>query len=621
MEEHTTTTDTPTAARFRPLAAAPGLLLGPVAFAFGAFAALLLLPALLPWFKRLRPAAYAGFGAIALCWGLSAVGVNPWVDYGRARALARLEATLGGPVEYETFSGNAMAGTLSFTGVRAALPDGAGMLKARALEISVGHGLVMSGEPRVFVSGLQAELDPAEGKLEKWLRRERQGGELKLAIAGGRVALKGDETAAAFTFDVAEGEFGDSTRLTCGFKTADITLLGRTHHLSLQGGFLVAGRGADLRIETTLVFSNPELVHGMLVGTLIPGGPGKLQCTLDRLELKPLWETYRQLDVLSGNMRGVCDISGDLNDLRLDLRMHTRELRYFHRPVMNFDESQSFHLPEADLTGALIMRDGDSWTLDQLTLTSEDCTLSTNPRCQAWGGGHVTLTGPISDLKGELDITVARGRIAEPISWNALSRSGLDDLAPNLVMLGEQFPTLELDWKADIQRIDVGCEPLTGTVSGKLAGTFSKAPDSRSGSVRAGGRLTLADGKFRFLGAAGDVQATLDFSPTAPARYATLRGRLTGSAGETPLHAEITSRLDRPAFKFFGVTMKPEELGRKIYTHANEPLTSAEQTARREQCVRLCGVHAASGENPFLVVNTRDAKVFFSFTPEPPKGE
>jgi hypothetical protein len=197
----------------------------------------------------------------------------------------------------------------------------------------------------------------------------------------------------------------------------------------------------------------------------------------------------------------------------------------------------------------------------------------------------------------------------------------LDDLAPNLVMLGEQFPKLELDWKADIQRMEVACEPLTGAVSGKLAGKFSKAPDSRSGTVRADGRLTLGDGRFRFLGAEGEVQATLDFSPTAPARYATLRGRLKGSVGETPLHAEISSRLDRPAFKFFGVTMKPEELGRKIYTHADAPLTAAEKTAGREQCVRLCGVHAASGENPFLVMNTRDVKVFFSFSPEPPKGE
>ncbi len=620
MEEQTTTTETPKTATFKPLAAAPGLLIGPLAFAFGAFAALLLLPALLPWFKRLRPAAYAGFGAIALCWGLSAVGVNPWLDYGRQRALARLEATLGGPVEYETFSGNALAGTLSFTGVNAVLPDGAGTIKARTLDISVGHGLILPGEPIVTVSGLEAELDPAEGRLEKWLRRDVEGGELKLAIEGGRVALKGDETAAAFEFDGADGEFGDSTRVACTFTSAEIKLLGRTHKLSLQGGFVVAGRGADLRVETTLVFSNPDLVHGVLMGTLFPGGPGKLQCTLDRLELKPLWETYRQLDVLSGNMRGVCDISGDLTDLRFDLRMHTRELRYFHRPVMEFDESQSFHLPEADLTGALILRDGEHWTLDQLTLASEDCTLSTNPRCQAWGGGHVTLNGPIADLKGELDITVARGRIAEPISWNALSRSSLDDLAPNLVMLGEQFPKLELGWKADIQRMEVACEPLTGAVSGKLAGTFSKAPDSRSGSVRADGRLTLADGKFRFLGAAGDVQATLDFSPTAPVRYATLRGRLNGSVGETPLHAEISSRLDRPAFKFFGVTMKPEELGRRIYTHATQPLTSTEQTARREQCVRLCGVHAASGENPFLVMNTRDARVFFSFTPETPKS-
>src|SRR5690606_36815260 len=129
---------------------------------------------------------------------------------------------------------------------------------------------------------------------------------------------------------------------------------------------------------------------------------------------------------------------------------------------------------------------------------------------------------------------------------------------PNIVMLGEQFPALTLEWQADVRRLDVQCDPVRGVARGKLRGDFSKRPENRSGSVRAEGGLEMKEAELQFLGLTGTVDARIEMHRDVHPRHATLRGKLTASAGETPVQAEITGRLDRPGLRFSGMTMSPD---------------------------------------------------------------
>jgi hypothetical protein len=627
MDAPTTTTDVPgNAAASRPalmpLAIAAGVVLSPLAFAFGAFAAVLALPAVIPQFKQLRPFGYALFAGVGACWVLSLAGLNPWLAFVRAHALDKIEAAVGSAPAYGAFEGDPTQGTMLFRDMRLELPDGAGVITAGSVEIEAGYGFLLStGAPVVRISGFKAELDPADGKLERYLQRKREpGGTAELYIRGGSVTLAGDETGAEITLERANATIGEESELTVIPTSAVVRLLGQSHKLGIAGGLTLRSREGALSLRTNMAFNAEGLVHGYLVGELTPGG-GVLHGTLDMLDLDSLWARYRKVDRLSGLLRGRCDLSGDLTALRFDLDLEVRELKYFHTLVMGLDETRAFHLPEARLAGGLSLHDGENWTLHQLSLSSDDCTLATDPRCQAWGGGKITLDGPAGRLKGDLDVTVSRGRIAEPISWNPLNGTSPEDLAPNLIMLGNQFNALEVQWRADVTGMDVACAPLSGKAGGKLAGTFLKQADRRSGNVSTTGVLSLTDGKFEFLGASGTAEASLTFNAGLPARRAVLTGKLKGAVGDTQLYATIAGRLDLPGLQFMGVTMSPEDLGRKIYRHSASPLTASELSSRREQCTRLCGLQAAAQENPFMVLETRNPKVFFTFNPSPPGGD
>ncbi len=618
MEDRTTTSETPAKRKLPVVPVAAGLLLAPLAFVFGAFAAVIVVPAALPWFKRLRPTAYAAFGGIAACWLASAAGANPWLDWGRSQALQSLEAALGGPIEYTGFSGDAATGKLLFTGVSVQLPDDVGHVEARTLEINPGLGLFLrTGPAMVAVQGLTAEFDPAGGKLERFLARPRESASpVVISVRDGSIALKGDDTAAEFEFSHAEGSLGGlRDEFSLGLSRGSVTLLGVRHELTMMGGVAVRQAGSGLEVVTNIAFQTDGLVQGALMGSLTPGGESSLLCTLDHLELKELWGRYRKVDVLEGALRGTCRVSGELNDLRLELSCELSGVSYYYPLVMGLDATRAFELPEADLSGDLRLQGGTAWSFSDLTLRADDCTLSTNPRCKARGAGELVLNGPVDDLRGTFDATVREATLNEPISWVRANRTGLSDLTPNIVMLGEQFPALTLEWQADVRRLEVNCDPVRGVARGKLRGDFTKRPENRSGNVRAEGSLEMKDGELLFLGLTGSVDARIEMHRDVHPRHATLRGMLMASAGDTPVQAEITGRLDRPGVRFTGMTMSPEQLGRVIYRHSDVPLTAAQQQQRRDQCARLCGPQAAAEQNPFLVASTRDPAVVLHFAP------
>lgn len=614
-------TPTPQTSPGRPkfAAIAGGVVLSPLAFAFGGWAGLLALPAAIPKFKAARPAAYGYFGGVVLCWLASLAGFNPWLSMAERRALAQLEAAVGAPVTYDKFNGDATRGELVFSGVRATLPEGAGEVEVEQLEIDAGYGLLLRRGPvKVYARSVTASLDPAEGKLERWLSRERGGGEAELLVHGLVVTLVGAQTSArAEIAEVSGGMHEGTLELHLALRYLDLMVLGQTHNLRIAGGLSVRGAGSALSVNANLSFNSGEEIHGVVHGTLVPGGGGSLECTIDYLELEPVWGKYRKVDRLSGTLRGRVTISGELKDLRMGVSGEVMQLSYFHRAVMALDETRSFAMENGRLGGQVRLLDGQRWEFANLSLETADCTLATDPRMRAQGGGRVTLSGPAEDLRGELQATVESGAISEPISWNPISDRSLADVQPNIVMIGEQFQALQLNWRVQVNALQVACAPLYGEAGGELAGTFVKEPGVRVGTLRAGGVLELRDGTFAFLGSEGAVSASVTFNPQGPTMYATLRGRLRGTVGEAPLAANITGTLHRPGFEFRGVTMPPDELGKKIFEYSPKPLTATELLKRREDCSRLCGVQASTQGNPFLARNT--GKVFFKFSPAPPE--
>lgn len=602
------------------VALAAGALLSPLAFVFGGLAGLLALPAVIPKLKGLRPAAYSYFGGVVVCWVLSAAGVNPWLEMAKSAALERMEAALGAPVEYDRFEGDAPTGEMQFHNLRVTLPGGAGTLAAELVEIHAGYGMfVRTGPVVVGARAVVADLDPESGKLDRYLAREMpKGGEAELHLFRSTLHLRGKQTHATFEVSEGHGSFGeDGSELRVAFRAATVTLLGQAHELVVRGGLVVQNRGGTLIVSTNLTASIPDVAHGVLHGTLQPGGGGALVCTIDYIDMDAMWERYRKVDRLRGTLRGTFQITGDLNDLHIEASGEVLALDYFHRAVMALDESRSFRMDRGLLSGALRLRHGEHWVFDGLCLRTDACSLATDPRMQASGSGTLTLDGPVESLRGKLDVVVESARLAEPITWSPVSDRSLSDVQPNLVMIGEQFKALILEWQVEVKAMEVACQPLSGKAAGKLRGTFTKEDGKRVGTLRVEGNLTLNDGRFEFLGAAGSIDASVEFNPNGPSMHATLRGKLKGSVGKTPLAANISGTLYRPAFGFTGVDMAPDTLGKKIFDYSEAPLTATEIVARREACSRLCGVQAAMLGNPFAARDT--GKVFFSFSPSPDK--
>ncbi|MCB9935410.1 MAG: hypothetical protein H6840_06935 [Planctomycetes bacterium] len=592
---------------------AAGVVLSLGAFLFGGFMALPALIAVAPRLRRYWPFALALFVGVLGVRGLTLLGLNPVLAWARARAIEELGNALGGEVSLEGFSGDATSGSLHFEGVRVTLPEVGGEASLESVDIETGLFMLFRKGYVVTGRNLSLRVDASGGKLESYLSRIEAPNQTaaSLLIEGGRIEVYGSPTSAVLTLKQLQADSGPAGwALSAGFSRAQLTLIGRTHDLSIVGGITVGDAGQGLVVQADLRAIDEEVGFGILRGELQPGGASSMTCVLDRVELHPLWARYRKVDNYEGLLRGQVRISGNLNRLAFGFDCEVQEFDYYHFTAMALDPAHSFKLPQARLTGTLVLLEGETWEFRQVAVEAADATLATGDALSARGGGKFTLEGTFPELSGTLDATVESGRLSEQISWSPLHSKGLNAVEPNIVLLAEQFPQLELDWKVEVKQLAVDCEPLTGTLSGSLSGTFHKQKDVRLGTLRAGGELAMTDGRVRCLGIDGQLSARLVFNPNAPTNHASLRGTLTAELGGTPINCEVTGDLQRPGFVFTGANLGPEALGRKIYRYSPVELTPAELLARREQCTRIFGPDAAMAENPLLAKS--GGKVFFT---------
>ncbi|MCC6464372.1 MAG: hypothetical protein IT463_03415 [Planctomycetes bacterium] len=596
-----------------------GLAAAPLAFVFGGFAALPAAVAALPPLRRLRPAALAFVVGVAACWGLSQAGINPWVSLVRWRVSAMLTEALGAEPTWQTFTADPVAGTLDFGSVQVELPKAGGSATLEHLQVDAGYAFLLDmASPTLTGRGLQLSVDGNAPELTQFLESlgGEQGHAFDLHIEGGALQVRGEGLSARAEIKAITGA-GSAKGLELRLVPLSlaVTALGREHLLRTQGVVGITRSAGRTGFSAELTLHEPELGHAFVHGTLLADGSreGALAVTLDRLELGALWARYRVIDRWRGLLRGSARVTGGLRDLGVVLDLEGEDIEYFHNTAMQLDESRSFLMPACTLQADMRIRDGETVEFAPLLFSLPEGTLATGRFCEAQGSATLTLQGQWPALEGLLDATVTGGRLKRDITWNPLEAESLLDLEPNTVLVGEQFPALALDWKVNVQRLDVDCAPLAGWLTGALEGTFDKPAQSRAASVRAGGKLALKEGRFAFLAAAGDVTGELEFNPHAPVEQATLRGALAGKAGSVPLQAEITGSVWRPGFVFSGVTMTPEALGRCIYQAPGEALAPAQELARREACTRLCGPAAAVARNPFLAKEM--GLVFFSFKP------
>ncbi|MCB9895165.1 MAG: hypothetical protein H6839_11995 [Planctomycetes bacterium] len=582
------------------------------AFLFGGFMAL---PAVLFAIPKLRRYWIIGLslfvGTLAVR-GLSLAGVNPLLIYARGQALDQLSEALGGEVKYDEFDGDATAGELRFTNLRCELPE-VGKLAIDRVEFDAGLFLMFGGRYVVTGEGLHAELDASGGKLEDFLERmktsERKDAELHLE--GGSVEVYGAPTTALFELKSVHGETSEARwQLHVGMTHASVTIVGQMHEVRIQGGISISDGGGGLKVSADMRAVESGIGMGTLRGTLVPGGDSNMVCMIDQLQLGPLWARYRKVDQYDGLLRGEIGISGDLARLRLDASCLIQNYTYYHYTAMGLDPTHAFDLPEGEFSGRIELVDGEDWEFHDVSLSAPDAALATGDNMNARGGGKLVLNGKLPELTGRLDLVVTSGTLSRDITWSPTTNEKLSDVEPNLVVLAEQFPQLELSWTVDVQKMDVKCAPLAGTMTGKLEGTFSKKDGVRKATLRAGGELEMKDGKVKCLGLEGDFAGRVVFNPNAPTNHASLRASITGALGATPIHCEVTGDLQKPMFVFSGADMGLEELGRKLYSYSERELSPAEQVIRREECTRIFGWDAASKQNPFLARNS--GKVFFS---------
>ena len=576
-------------------------------FVFGAFIALPAALVAVPRLRRFWPLGLTLFAATLGVRGLSLIGVNPALSIARDRAISQLEESLGGEVSYDEFHGEATTGELHFDGLRVDLPEIGGEITLES--VSIETGLFLMYRPEGYVirgEGLRVRADASGGKLEKFMDGLEAPGEATadVSIEHGSIEVYGSPTTATFEFSTvtaASGPGGWVIRI--GLKHATINLMDRPNELTLRGGLSIGDDGSGLRVEADLRAEDPEVGSGILRGTLKPGGESGMLCTIDEVQLNPLWARWRKVDTYDGMLRGQIGISGELNHLVLDFRCEVQDYSYYHYTAMQLDPEHSFRLPAGDLSGRLELINGETWKFDDVSLTTAGATLATGNKMNAWGSGELTLNGVFPELTGKLTATVEEGLIREGITWNPVQAERLTNIQPNIVLVAEQFGQIDLDWEVEVKKLDVDCRPLSGTISGKLSGKFTKEAGKRVGSLRASGELVMKDGRVKVLGLDGDFTGRLIFNPNAPTYHATLRGTLTAALGETPINCEVTGDVTHPGFVFTGANMGLQQLGRKIYSYSPADLTPAEVVQRREECNRIFGWQAAAEGNPFLAKN------------------
>jgi hypothetical protein len=110
-----------------------GLALAPLAFVAGGWAALLALPGV--FIARLRPAAFACFVGVAICFVLSVAGANPWAAFARERVLDEIESALGARPEYSDWAYDVSSGVMRFDNLSVNVPEMSG--RAQLVQLNV----------------------------------------------------------------------------------------------------------------------------------------------------------------------------------------------------------------------------------------------------------------------------------------------------------------------------------------------------------------------------------------------------------------------------------------------------------------------------------------------------
>ena len=406
--------------------------------------------------------------------------------------------------------------------------------------------------------------------------------------------------------------------LNLGINRLLLTVLGQDHDFAAVGGITIrqgrkgSGGGYEFSSEMRLV-DRGGAAGLMISGTLRPDfeSPGGLKVVIDSFQLEPFWAKYRKVDRWKAAVRGEVYVAGTLSELHLRPDLVITAMDYNNFALMAADGSENFLLPSATLMGELVIRGGETLEFRKVVLDAPGCTLATKHEMRAKGDAQVSLSGVWPELKGSVTAVVKSGAIRQDISWATHILSGLKDIRPDTVDLGEQFPSLDLSLSIEVERLDLACDPLYGYLTGRLTGRFQKLASSRTARIGLGGKLELKEGRFEFLSAKGEVTGTIEFRANAAVANAVLRGELSGAVGETALRAQITGRISAPGFIFKGVRMSPDKLGSLIVTHGEEGMTQLQKAKRRNTLARLCGIPALSTLNPFKAGGR--GRVFFSF--------
>lgn len=594
-----------------------GLLLAPLGFVFGGYAALLALPGV--FVARLRPAAFAFFAGTVVCAGLSMAGVNPYAAWARESALDRLEAALGARPEYSGFEAGVGSGEMRFENLSVKLPEIGGSAQIVQLRLATGPGFVWNwGTPKLEGRGLRVVFDGASERLDKFLSRleQTQGGALEISLESIELVVRGPSVEATLLLNSARGQVDAEGRLSVlvSARQLELKLWERTHKLQLAGNAAFSRAGGRTGLTVDMKVVDQDVLMGYLHGELMPQpGPGGLVFTLDQLDLGPLWARYRVIDTYKGRARGAVHVSGTLQNLLLGLDLEVTGYEYFHRAVMALDEGRAFRVPAAAVKGGLRLRAGADVIFESLQLEVPDGTLCTDPAMNAQGSATLTLQGQYPALTGDLKAQVKTGRLRRGVSWSPVNASSIVDCQPNVIQVAEQFSSLRLNFEVDVQRLDVECEPVAGWLTGKLTGTLDKQPGTRQAALRVDGQLELKEGKVAFCALQGQVSGAIVFSPREPSYEARLNGALEGTAGDTKVTAEIAGTLSLPFISFTGIEMAPDRLGNKIATWSQQPLSKLEQAQRAEALTRVCGPAAAMNNNPFLA--HKAGRVSFTFKP------
>lgn len=591
-----------------------GVLFGLPAFMFGATVIVL---ALIGGVRRWRLGAFAAgqFVTVAVCVALHAGGWNPWVSYVESQARDHIESSTKGSIEWDLTEANLLTGEVTLRDVSWKQNEDLAEAEIEILVLNLAPGLLPFGSISGEGSNASVTIDATTKALDAWMRSLDAESEQAFDIV-----VEDVEVNASLTFETGgpqkyalglrrlHAQNDAELRLDLGVRAAELGLMDRQHNVNVQGGFSVVV-GDETRVLVDASVRDPEIGHAYLRGGF--GSGDQIDIALDTLDFGALWARYRIIDRYRGDFSGKARIHGTFDDVRIDMQVAVEDFEYFHKTVMAMDESQSFRMKSADLVGGLRYHDG-LLSFDRLTMDAPEATLATGDALNATGRAKVQVNGAWNRVDMQVHLIVTEGTLNAPISFSPLSSRQLSDVEPNLVLVAEQFPWLDLKAMVTLKNLAVNADPISGVLEGELLAELTKRPERREGVLRADGELTLTDGKFNFQGATGDVTGKIVFTPNEATPYARIEGNIDAKAGDMPVRAKIHGALARPALRIQHMDRARADYSKQVMEAGASELTDEQRRARESQLRRVCGPSAATTRDPFEVRKTGKLILGFS---------